>query len=50
LPAADNAGMKASKYDPRLHMVGIPCAGPGRTPIAVTSATHWITTAISAPR
>ncbi len=27
LPAADNAGTQGLKYDPRIHMIGIPCIG-----------------------
>ncbi|MBF0120648.1 MAG: hydrogenase iron-sulfur subunit [Desulfobacterales bacterium] len=27
LPAADNAGAKGLKYDPRLHILGVPCVG-----------------------
>ncbi|NNG01133.1 MAG: hydrogenase iron-sulfur subunit [Desulfobacteraceae bacterium] len=27
LPAADNAGKKGLKYDPRVHILGVPCVG-----------------------
>ena len=27
LPAADNAGKEGLKYDPRVHMLGVPCVG-----------------------
>ena len=27
LPAADNAGKMGMKYDPRLHLLGVPCVG-----------------------
>ena len=27
LPAADNAGNRGMKYDPRIHMIGVPCLG-----------------------
>jgi len=27
LPAADNAGKKGLKYDPRVHILGVPCLG-----------------------
>lgn len=27
LPAADNAGNRGLKYDPRIHIVGVPCLG-----------------------
>ena len=27
LPAADNAGKQGLKYDPRIHVLGVPCVG-----------------------
>lgn len=27
LPAADNAGNRSMKYDPRIHIIGVPCLG-----------------------
>jgi heterodisulfide reductase subunit A len=27
LPAADNAGKEGLKYDPRVHILGVPCVG-----------------------